>query len=58
MLKNLLLAAVVFASAISTVSAQIEITDDGTGTGTTTWSSDNTYVLNGFVFVNDGECRG
>ena len=55
MIKNLLLAAVVFATAISTANAQIEITDDGTGTGTTTWTADNEYVLNGFVFVNDGD---
>ena len=25
------------------------------GTGTTTWSSDTTYILNGFVFVNSGD---
>lgn len=31
------------------------ITDQGGGTGTTTWTSDKTYLLNGFVFVNDGQ---
>ena len=31
------------------------ITDQGGGTGTATWSSDRDYLLNGFVFVNDGQ---
>ncbi len=31
------------------------ITDDGSGTGTVTWESGNTYILDGFVFVNDGQ---
>ncbi|MCB2221170.1 MAG: hypothetical protein KQI35_12300 [Bacteroidetes bacterium] len=31
------------------------ITDNGGGTGTTTWTSDNNYLLDGFVFVNDGQ---
>jgi len=31
------------------------VTDQGGGTGTVTWTSDKTYVLNGFVFVNDGQ---
>lgn len=31
------------------------ITDDGNGTGTTTWTSDKCYILDGFVFVNDGQ---
>ncbi|MFK7806286.1 MAG: carboxypeptidase regulatory-like domain-containing protein [Saprospiraceae bacterium] len=31
------------------------ITDDGSGTGTVTWSNDKTYVLDGFVFVNEGQ---
>lgn len=35
--------------------AQIIITDDGSGTGTTTWTQDNIYILDGFVFVNDGD---
>jgi len=30
------------------------ITDDGTGTGTTTWTKDKTYILDGLVFVNSG----
>ena len=33
----------------------ITITDDGSGTGTTTWTAENTYVLDGFVFVNSGQ---
>jgi hypothetical protein len=32
-----------------------DISDDGNGTGTVTWSKDTVYVLNGFVFVNDGD---
>jgi len=35
--------------------AQIDITDDGSGTGNTTWTADNIYILHGFVFVNDGQ---
>jgi len=31
------------------------ITDLGGGTGTTTWTSDKAYLINGFVFVNDGQ---
>lgn len=31
------------------------IHDDGSGTGTVTWTKDNEYLLEGFVFVNDGQ---
>jgi hypothetical protein len=31
----------------------ITITDIGTGTGTTIWTSNNIYILDGFVFVSD-----
>ena len=34
---------------------EIVITDDGSGTGTTTWMSNNTYILDGRVFVNEGD---
>ncbi|MBL6866715.1 MAG: hypothetical protein ISQ97_06445, partial [Flavobacteriales bacterium] len=37
------------------IQSQVTITDDGSGTGTTTWTSDNTYILDGFVFVNEGD---
>jgi hypothetical protein len=37
------------------IQSQVIITDDGSGTGTTTWTNDNTYVLDGFVFVNEGD---
>lgn len=30
---------------------EVVISDPGTGTGTTTWSCENTYLLDGFVFV-------
>ena len=33
----------------------VVITDNGDGTGTTTWTSNNTYLLEGLVFVNDGQ---
>ncbi len=29
--------------------------DNGSGTGTTTWKKDREYILEGFVFVNDGQ---
>ncbi len=31
------------------------ITDDGSGTGTVTWTKDKEHILEGFVFVNDGQ---
>ncbi len=31
------------------------VSDDGSGTGTTTWEQGNEYVVEGFVFVNDGQ---
>ncbi len=31
------------------------LTDDGNGTGTVTWTKDKEYILEGFVFVNDGQ---
>lgn len=31
------------------------ISDLGSGTGTTTWTKDKSYLINGFVFVNDGQ---
>lgn len=31
------------------------IKDNGTGTGTTTWVKDKEYLLDGLVFVNDGQ---
>lgn len=33
----------------------ITISDNGSGTGTTTWTKDNVYLLDGFVFVNAGQ---
>lgn len=35
--------------------ADIIVTDNGSGTGTTTWTSDNVYILDGFIFVNSGQ---
>ncbi len=32
-----------------------KIVDNGTGTGTVTWTKDNNYLIEGFVFVNDGQ---
>jgi hypothetical protein len=34
---------------------EILITDNGSGTGTTTWTCDKTYLLDGFVFVSEGQ---
>ncbi|NOX47972.1 MAG: hypothetical protein GXO89_13440 [Chlorobi bacterium] len=31
------------------------ISDNGSGTGTTTWKSGKTYFIEGFVFVNEGQ---
>ncbi|OFY35210.1 MAG: hypothetical protein A2W91_06905 [Bacteroidetes bacterium GWF2_38_335] len=36
-------------------SETITINDDGSGTGTVTWKTGNTYILEGMVFVNDGQ---
>ena len=33
----------------------VTITDGGSGTGTTTWTKDKVYLLDGFVFVNSGQ---
>ncbi len=33
----------------------INLSDNGEGTGTVTWTADKTYHLSGFVFVNDGQ---
>ncbi len=35
--------------------ATVYISDDGSGTGTTTWKADQEYILDGLVFVNDGQ---
>ena len=31
------------------------IKDTGEGTGTTTWTKDKVYILEGFVFINKGQ---
>ncbi|MCB0760561.1 MAG: T9SS type A sorting domain-containing protein [Flavobacteriales bacterium] len=51
---NILLIAML-AAFTATAGNEITITDDGSGTGTTTWTSDNVYILDGFVFINDGQ---
>lgn len=33
---------------------EVSVKDNGDGTGTTTWSKDTTYVLDGLVFINGG----
>lgn len=41
---------------VSQVPAQIiEVSSAAGGVGTTTWLARNTYVLNGFIYVNDGQ---
>ncbi|HAF27997.1 MAG TPA: hypothetical protein DCG75_03020 [Bacteroidales bacterium] len=37
------------------IDTNTSITDDGSGTGTTTWTNDKEYILEGFVFVNPGQ---
>ncbi len=54
LLQSFLLAALSF-GAISASAADIVISDNGSGTGSVTWTNDNTYFLDGFVFVNDGQ---
>ncbi len=39
----------------SFIGNNILIEDNGNGTGTTTWTANNTYVLQGLVFVNVGQ---
>jgi hypothetical protein len=39
----------------SAFAGNVIVTDNGSGTGTVTWTNDNTYFLDGFVFVNDGQ---
>lgn len=51
----LLITACFFGLAVPPSAAQVTITDNGSGTGTTTWTNDNVYLLDGFVFVNDGD---
>ncbi len=34
---------------------EVSVKDNGEGAGTTTWSNDTTYILDGFVFINDGD---
>lgn len=33
----------------------ITVKDDGNGTGTTTWTANNIYILDGLVYVNEGQ---
>ncbi|MGB2135933.1 MAG: hypothetical protein ACPHYG_08055, partial [Flavobacteriales bacterium] len=35
--------------------AEVIISDAGFGTGSTTWTCDNIYLLDGYVFVNNGQ---
>ena len=42
-------------SLAGTTHETITVKDDGNGTGTVIWTSNNIYLLDGFVFVNDGQ---
>ena len=42
-------------SLAGTTHETITVKDDGNGTGTVIWTSNNVYLLDGFVFVNDGQ---
>ncbi len=37
------------------IASFVEISDDGSGTGTVTWTNNMTYILDGFVYVNEGQ---
>ena len=37
------------------IESNVTVRDQGQGTGTTTWTSEKSYLLEGFVFVNDGQ---
>ncbi|WP_157558818.1 hypothetical protein [Microscilla marina] len=39
----------------ATSRASVSYKDQGEGTGTTTWTKDKVYILDGLVFVNDGQ---
>lgn len=54
-MKKISLALMFLISTALMQAADITIVDSGTGTGTTTWTKDNVYILDGFVFVNDGQ---
>ena len=54
-LRSLLFVAGAIAISQTATAADIIVSDDGSGTGTTTWTADNTYILDGFVFVNSGQ---
>ena len=45
--KILLFSLLIFSSSLY---AQIIVSEDGSGTGTTTWTANNTYILDGMVF--------
>jgi hypothetical protein len=34
---------------------EVIVADDGSGVGTSTWTCNNTYLLDGYVFVNNGQ---
>lgn len=55
-MKKLLLSLQLAALGFTSFAADIAVTDNNkAGTGTTTWTKDNTYILDGFVFVNPGD---
>lgn len=55
LITGLLLAFSCRKSDFYTQSGSTTITDNGSGTGTVTWTSDKVYYLDGIVFVNDGQ---
>lgn len=58
-LFGILILVILFISGCRKGNSPIELTetiiDFGQGTGTTTWTKNNIYVLEGFVFVNEGQ---
>jgi hypothetical protein len=53
-MKKLVMLAVIAAMSMLSA-ADVFITDTGSGTGTVTWTSNNVYYLENFVFVNAGQ---
>ncbi|MFW6327631.1 MAG: hypothetical protein ACOC2F_04895, partial [Bacteroidota bacterium] len=58
-LKTILLIVIVFINSCRkseyTVDNKSFVRDNGSGTGTITWTNDKIWILDGFVFVNDGQ---
>ena len=52
--RSLVLCAVVFFAITRSIAQEITITDADLKNGTYNWTADNTYILDGFVFLEAG----